>query len=146
MVSGVLKLMDLGAFTEAVGNFQLEHIVAWGGEERNFFEAPMDAYIAYGLPWFEIIAGAAVATGMGRTGGLIVILAMLLSFNWALNDAWSRGLNINCGCYGKSDNPTNFPLKIASNVGLMIVAAGGLILGWFQQRLASSDGGNTLTP
>jgi uncharacterized membrane protein YphA (DoxX/SURF4 family) len=106
----------------------------------------MDAYIAYGLPWFEIIAGAAVATGYGRTGGLIVILVMLVSFNWALNDAWSRGLNINCGCYGKSDNPTNFPLKIAANVGLMIVAIGSLVLMWFQRRLASSGRENTLTP
>lgn len=127
--SGGMKLLDLTAFTEAVGNFKLEWVVTFGGEQRNFFAAPMDAMIAYSLPWFEIFAGAALLTRLGKVAGLLILVGMLVSFNLALGDAWQRGIvDLNCGCHGASESPTNFPFKIASNFGLMAVA--GLIGFW----------------
>jgi uncharacterized membrane protein YphA (DoxX/SURF4 family) len=56
------KLVDLSAFTESVGNFQFEWEVTWGGEARNFFDPPIDAVIAYLVPWFELVAAAVMFT------------------------------------------------------------------------------------
>jgi putative oxidoreductase len=131
--SGVVKLQDLQAFTEAVGNFQIV------GE-------PWDAVIAYSLPWVEIFAGLAVASGFGKSGGLVIIIGMLVVFNVAIAWVWSKGLNINCGCYGKDSEPTNYPLKLAANFGLILVAAACLVFMWFQRRLATPIQENTVTP
>jgi len=133
--SGVVKLMDLSGFTEAVGNYQLHWEVTSKGEGRNFFEAPMDAYIAYSLPWFEILAGVALLTRFGKLAGVVVIVVMLISFNWALGDAWGRGLEINCGCFGKSDNPTNYGLKIFVNDGLIVAAVLIAIWPWLSRKI-----------
>lgn len=129
--SGVVKLQDLQAFTEAVGNFQIV------GE-------PWDAVIAYFLPWVEIFAGLAVASGFGKSGGLVIIMAMLIVFNVAIAWVWSKGLNINCGCYGKDSEPTNYPLKLAANSGLLVVAVACLVLMGWQRRLASPIRENTI--
>jgi putative oxidoreductase len=129
--SGVVKLQDLQAFTGAVGNFQIV------GE-------PWDAVVAYSLPWVEIFAGLAVVSGFGKLGGLVMILGMLLVFNVAIAWVWSKGLNINCGCYGKDSEPTNYPLKLAANFGLILVAAACLVLMCFQRRLATPIGENTV--
>ena len=131
--SGVVKLQDLPAFTEAVGNFQIV------GE-------PWDAVVAYTLPWVEIFAGLAVASGFGKAGGLVMILGMLLVFCAAIGWVWSQGLNINCGCYGKDSEPTNYPLKLAANSGLILVAVACLVLMGRQRRLASPTPDNTVAP
>lgn len=109
--SGVVKLQDLPAFLEAVGNYQFE-----------FLKEPYDAVVAYTLPWVEVFAGLAVISGFGKSGGLVIVMGMLASFCWALSDAWSKGLNINCGCFSKSSEPVNYPLKLAENTGLFLVA------------------------
>jgi len=129
--SGVVKLQDLQAFTEAVGNYQIV------GE-------PWDAIIAYLLPWVEIFAGLAVASGFGKSGGLVILLGMLIVFNVAIAWVWSKGLNINCGCYGKDSEPTNYPLKLAANFGLILVSVACLVLMRLQCRLATPIAKNTV--
>lgn len=121
--SGAVKVMDLPAFLDAVENYQ-----AW------FSKPPYDAVVAYTLPWVEIFAGLAVATGLGKQGGLLIIMGMLASFCLALKAAWDKGLNINCGCYSKSSEPVDYPWKLAENTGLFLVALVLLVLsikaGW----------------
>jgi len=136
--SGGMKLLDLQSFTESVGNFQLPMEERLPGETEDFLAEPADAYIAYSLPWLEILSGLAVLSGIGKTGGLAILLGMLVSFNLALWSAWNRGIiDLNCGCHGASDTPTNFALKIASNFGLMAVI--GIILGLSCYRCRVSD-------
>ena len=136
--SGYLKLEDLSAFTESVGNFQFSWEVSWNGEARNFFDAPTDAIIAYTMPWFEIFAGVALLIPFSKVGGAVILMGMLLSFNVALGYAWNLGItDLYCGCHGKSDSPTNYPLKIAANMGLMYLIGIILWLIWYHRRLAS---------
>jgi uncharacterized membrane protein YphA (DoxX/SURF4 family) len=138
--SGGMKLLDLGDFTESVGNFQLPMESRLPGNLEDSFAAPADAYVAYSLPWFEILAGLAVVSGVAISGGLVILAGMLLSFNLALWSAWNRGIvDLKCGCHGASDTPTDFSMKIASNFGLVAVVA--LIFGliWYQRRLSDKD-------
>ena len=121
--SGVVKLQDLPAFLESVGNYQFE-----------FLNEPYDAVVAYTLPWVEVFAGLAVICGFGKAGGLVIIMGMLASFCWALLDAWSKGLNINCGCFSKSSELVNYPLKLAENAGIFVVALVLLIMAFRMGR------------
>jgi uncharacterized membrane protein YphA (DoxX/SURF4 family) len=136
--SGSEKLDDLSAFTRSVGNFQFEWQMPWSDEERNFFDAPTDAFIAYLVPWFEIIAAVALLIPYSKVGGAVILIGMLISFNVALAYAWNLGItDLLCGCHGVSDTPTNYPLKIASNFGLIYVASLILWLIWYHRRLVS---------
>ena len=143
--SGWEKLQDLSAFTKSVGNFQFDWTVTWNGEERNFFAEPMDAVIAYAVPWFEILAAIALILPFSKTAGGGVLLVMLVSFNIALAYAWNLGIqDLDCGCHGVSETPTNFPLKIASNFGLMILIVGGFFMRRKDQRLVRANEGASI--
>lgn len=136
------KLVDLSAFTESVGNFQFEWEVTWGGEARNFFDPPIDAVIAYLVPWFELVAAAALLVPFSRDAASTVLADLLIVFNLALAYAWHRGItDLNCGCHGASDTPTNFPLKIASNFGLMALIGVAFLLRRHHQWLVRKFGG-----
>lgn len=142
--SGGMKLLDLQSFTESVANFQFPMEERMPGDMEKWFEEPADAYIAYSVPWFEVFSGLAVLIGVGKSGGLAILLGMLVSFNLGLWSAWNRGItDLNCGCHGASDTPTNFPLKIGSNFGLMLVIALIFWVIWRQKRM---PGGGTEIP
>lgn len=135
------KLLDLTAFTESVGNFQFRWEPDWvGWGDGNFFGKPMDAIIAYAVPWFELVAAGALLLPFSRAAGGTILFVMLIAFNIGLGFAWSKGItDLNCGCHGVSDSPTNFPLKIASNFGLMFLIAAGFCLRWSHQRLVRKN-------
>ena len=105
--SGVVKLVDLKAFVETVANYQL-------------LDRPLDAYVGYFVPWLEVFVGLAVLSGIFLRAGLFLYGGMLLCFSAAIIWVWSQGLNINCGCFGKSDEPTNYPLHLVLNGGLFL--------------------------
>jgi putative oxidoreductase len=142
--AGVVKLMDLSGFTQDVSNYELRWEIELAQKSINLFDAPTDAYLAYSLPWLEVFAGLAVVLGVWRSGGAMVILSLLCAFNIALASAWSRGLNINCGCFGQSSEPVNYPLKIGSNVALIIISLTILFIRWRHQRLATGNEENRL--
>jgi uncharacterized membrane protein YphA (DoxX/SURF4 family) len=111
LYSGGIKIFVVGLsdFVDAVGNYQI-------------VGAPWDAVVGYVLPWIEIASGLALVTGVASRGAALIVIGMILFFNGALALAWSSGLEINCGCHGQSDDPTNYLVKILQNFGLLVVA------------------------
>jgi len=89
---GVLKLMDPAAFVEDVANFQISP----------FDAEPWDMWLAYGLIGLEIVGGLflLVPKGLYR-GALVAVVGMILAFMVAIGSAWTRGLNVDCGCSGE---------------------------------------------
>lgn len=119
LVIGLQKVSDLTAFTESVFNYQILY-------------PPYDAYAAYLVAWLEVVTGLALIIGLwGVRGALVIIAGLLFTFINALAIAAAKGLNINCGCFGQSDEPTNFPLHIGMNVCLLALT---LYLFWHQVR------------
>jgi len=104
--AGILKAIDPAQFAKDVDNYRLLPFAA-------------SAAVALYLPWLEIIAGAALATGVWHRGASLVIGAMLLAFLIALGSAWARGLDITCGCFGHGPNRTNYPLALLLDAGLL---------------------------
>ena len=118
--SGLVKLRDLTAFTNDIANYQIELI-----------QTPWDAYLAYFLPWLEIITGALLVLGIFSSGALLITAGLMAVFIVALASAWARGLDITCGCFGPSTDPVNYPLKISTNMAIMILS---IIMLLFQPR------------
>lgn len=95
---------------------------------------PDAAWVAMGLPWLEILAGAALITGVCVEGGLAVIAGMLAVFLWAITYSWQRGLDINCGCFGGDAATSDYRELITRDVTLLALTLGLLIHRWVVRR------------
>lgn len=113
--AGVLKAASPLTFLDDVRSFQL-------------LPDPFAAWLALGLPWFEIFAGLAVASGFFRAGGLLGLNVLLLIFLAAILLSWARGLDLSCGCFGGSVEASDYTVLIVRDLIL-------LALGWVCWRL-----------
>ena len=58
---------------------------------------------AYLIPWLEIVAGLCFISGIFRKGAWLTMLGLVLAFTISVGSAWSRGLDITCGCLGGTE-------------------------------------------
>lgn len=108
--AGAVKAASPLTFLDDVRSFQL-------------LPDPYAAWLALGLPWLEIFAGLAVATGLLRAGGLLCLNALLLVFLVAILISWARGLELSCGCFGGNVDVSNYAVLIVRDLALL--ALGG---------------------
>lgn len=85
--AGVLKLADPLAFADSVASFQL-------------LPAVLVSPVALVLPVGEILLGLALSAGVRRRVCAAVIGVLCAVFALALTQAWARGLQVDCGCFG----------------------------------------------
>lgn len=109
--SGGMKVFvsGLDRFTFDVANYKL-------------VAAPWDAVVAYSIPWVELIAGTCLMLGILRKGALISIFGLVVSFTIAVGWAWSKGLDISCGCHG-GDTPIHYWGKAIEFAGYYVLLA-----------------------
>ncbi len=122
--SGWVKVMDPEAFAKGIRGFRI-------------LGDPYAAWLALVLPWLEIFSGLAVFTGWLRRGGLLVLNVALLVFIGVLASAWVRGLDVNCGCFGKASAEVTVVEGLLRNV--LLIALGGYL--WFAEKGAQLGSG-----
>ncbi|MFM2171357.1 MAG: hypothetical protein RI957_1586 [Verrucomicrobiota bacterium] len=86
------------------------------------------SYVAYFLPWWEIVAGVCLMLSIMRKGAIVSGMLMTLMFFGVILWAWSHGLDISCGCFGKSNATIQYPRKIfelSLQLAALILAASG---------------------
>ncbi len=116
--AGASKLRDPSAFAESIASYQL-------------LPAVLIDPAALTLPPLEIFAGVlALIDGRLRRIGAFGLLTMLAVFLVALASAQSRGLSIDCGCFGadKFDalaSTKNLWIALLRDA-VLLVTAGGL--------------------
>lgn len=120
--AGAVKAASPLTFLDDVRSFQL-------------LPDPYAAWLALGLPWLEIFAGLAVATGLLRAGGLLCLNALLLVFLVAILISWGRGLELSCGCFGGNVDVSNYAVLIVRDLALL--ALGGAC--WWLTGPAAPD-------
>jgi uncharacterized membrane protein YphA (DoxX/SURF4 family) len=103
------KLGDLRAFALQVHNYRLAPI--WS---QNL--------LAMTLPWIEILAGVALVVGVRARAGAVIVLALMVIFTFAVGAAWARGLDFECGCFGKASAARIGATKFFENIGLIVLA------------------------
>src|SRR3712207_9366258 len=56
--------------------------------------------VAFGLPVVEIVVGLALLVGVSVRAAALASAALMAVFLAAVGQAWARGLQIDCGCFG----------------------------------------------
>ena len=98
---------------------------------------PLDMWVAYGLPWGELVAGICLMLGILRRGALLAVLGMVSIFSVAVGSAWVRGLDISCGCHG-GDAPIRYWAKALEFAGYFV------LLAWLWRCESNVDDGGDL--
>jgi uncharacterized membrane protein YphA (DoxX/SURF4 family) len=109
--SGWMKVFSTGLdnFTRAVANYKLVN-------------APLDAMVAYTVPWVEMTVGACLVFGIWKRGALLVLAGLVGTFAFGVRHADLKNLNIACGCTGNPDgSPMDYTLKYWEFAGYWVV-------------------------
>lgn len=91
---------------------------------HNFRIAPVwsENLIALTLPWIELCAGLALCLGIRARAAAVLGFVMMLVFTLAVGSAWARGLDFECGCFGKASASHIGATKFFENIGLTALA------------------------
>lgn len=87
LYAGVLKALDVRAFADDVANYQL-------------LPGALVPVLAAALPWVEIGAGLALVVGRWSRAAALLVGALMAVFTVALVQAFARGIDLACGCFG----------------------------------------------
>lgn len=109
IIAGLAKIGDMAAFATQVHNYRLAPVA-------------LENLIAMILPWIEVVAGVSLITGVRRRPAAWICAGLMIFFTIGVAQAAARGLNFECGCFGKADSSTIGVRKLLENVGLSVVA------------------------
>jgi uncharacterized membrane protein YphA (DoxX/SURF4 family) len=87
VAAAIPKIVDPAAFVASIQTYRL---IPDGAA----------AIFSVWLPWLELGAALAVFPRRQRSGASWLLLALTFVFLAAIGQAWLRGLDINCGCFG----------------------------------------------
>lgn len=120
LVAGGTKVGDLAASGRAVNAYQL---------------LPYDTAVVVGaaLPFVELALGVLLLLGLATRLSAAVSAALLVVFVAGITSAWSRGLSIDCGCFGSggqlaAGESPNYGPEILRDLGFLALA--GFLLCW----------------
>ena len=86
----------------------------------------INVVIGHALPFLEIGIGILLVLGLFTRLSGVVSSLMLVAFIIGIGSAWSRGLTIDCGCFGNggqiAPDQTQYPQRIAEDVGFLVLA------------------------
>jgi len=119
--AGSAKLIDLSSFVESVSHFEIPP----------FDTQPWDMWLGYTLPAFEVIVGSCLILGILYRGALVSAALLSAGFLVAIYSVHTRGLNIECGCFGEA---LSFGDYYAHMAVLAVMTIAALCLIWMDTR------------
>jgi len=123
--AAIPKILDPFGFALDISHYQM--VPGWAMN-------PM----AITMPWIEAIVGLALLSGFAAEGGIVLSNLLFVMFLVALGQAWARGLDIDCGCFGHSEAKGHIGLAFVRDLGFLAL---GLVTLWLRirrRRLESS--------
>lgn len=87
-------------------------------------------FVAYLIPWVEVVAGLCFMLGVLRKGAWLAMLGLVIAFTLSVGSAWWRGLDISCGCLGGTE-PISYWRKAAE---FAVYFAALAWIGWVEWR------------
>lgn len=131
-VTFILLRLILGAVFVAAGVIKIWDFHQGGWATPAFYEDIANYHLiessdavmlsAVYLPWLELVIGSALLLGRATAGAAAIAAGLMLVFIAALASAWSRGLDISCGCFGHENATANFPLLLGRDCALLLCA------------------------
>jgi uncharacterized membrane protein YphA (DoxX/SURF4 family) len=126
--AGILKIWDFTHGRSATPDFTLAI------QHFEMLNPDLSMLLAVYLPWLEVLAALALFVRQLALGALTAILGMTTLFVVALASAWSRGLDISCGCFGKDEVSANFPALLLRDACILAAAVLLLVLEWQKEE------------
>jgi len=120
---GVIASILIGAMFIFSGGAKLADRAAW---MRQSADLDVDARIARLVPWFELVLGAALVTGIARPWPAVVAVLTLAVFTWFLARRMLDGSRPPCACFGSRSTRPLGRRHLARNAALLVVAALGI--------------------
>ncbi|MFC7548018.1 MauE/DoxX family redox-associated membrane protein [Plantactinospora sp. GCM10030261] len=120
LIAGGTKVGDLAASGRAVNAYQI-------------FPGDVATVIGAALPFVELALGLLLLVGLATRFAAGVSAVLLVLFIAGIAAAWSRGLSIDCGCFGDGgqlgpgESP-NYGSEIVRDLGFLVLA--GFLLTW----------------
>jgi len=108
--AGATKAYDPSEFAREIARYQL---VPW----------TVSVLGAIYLPWLEMLTGILLLLKRFERGALLIVTVLLLVFSGALASAMVRGLNIDCGCFGRAFAATGTLTPLIRNLVLLTCAS-----------------------
>jgi len=108
LYAGAIKISDPGILLADIEGYRLlPYELAWGA--------------ALFLPPFEIFCGLALFLPGWRRSAAVLLSVLMAAFTIALLSAWVRGLDIQCGCFGKAEEgaETNFFWLVGRDLAIL---------------------------
>lgn len=125
VAAAITKIADPAAFATSIQTYRL-------------LPDGATAVLAVWLPWLEFCAAFAIFPRRLRSDALCLLLALMFVFLLALGQAWLRGLDINCGCFGGAATVRGSAyLGYLLRDGLLIVVIAFLL--WLERPAAGSS-------
>ena len=80
---------------------------------------------AYFFPWMELWAGVGLLWLPTRRAAALVIVGLMALFIAMLIQAWARGIELNCGCFGfyPETGPDDYSTLLIRDFGLLVLGA-----------------------
>lgn len=108
--AGAIKVLNPASFSLEISHYRLL---------SPFWSSALAVY----LPWLEIICGVLVIFRKRISSALSILFVLVAIYMIALGSAWSRGLDISCGCFGNTLEPANYMKLMARDVLFLILIA-----------------------
>jgi uncharacterized membrane protein YphA (DoxX/SURF4 family) len=120
------KLADTRTFAEQVSYYDLL--------------PQLSALVAVAIPALELLAAVAllVAPRPWRRAALLMVFALLCMFTYAVAQAYLRGINTECGCFGSGGERIGIP-KLVENAGLIAAVVVAFLLEVRQSETAPRE-------
>ncbi len=80
---------------------------------------PYNLWVACLLITLEIVTGLCLVLGVLNRGAILAGMGMTGMFLFGIGQGWARGLDISCGCFGKSEAAVSYPLHTAGLLALL---------------------------
>ena len=138
----LLARLILGGVLLAAGALKIGNLQKSAMAVRAYEMLPVELanFLGYALPWIEIGIGLLLIVGASvKVCGLLGAFTML-AFIIAIAQAWTRGLSIDCGCFGGGGTidpeETKYLSEIIRDIGLLAM---GVFLYYFPKGKLSLD-------
>ncbi|GAB2937321.1 DoxX family membrane protein [Micromonospora polyrhachis] len=138
---GLAARLGLAAVWLAAGGSKVGDLAGSGRAVNAYQVMPYDLAMVVGaaLPLVEIALGVLLLVGLATRLAAGISAALLVVFIAGIVSAWSRRLNIDCGCFGgggelAAGQSPQYGTEILRDVGFLILA--GILLTWPRTSLS----------
>ena len=126
--TGLLARLIIGGVWVYAGLLKLPHPEASVSAVRAYQLLPTGAaeVVGHVLPMLEVVIGVCLNSGLlTRVNGAVSAL-LQIAFVIGIGSVWSRGIEIDCGCFGDGgpdpDALSKYPWEITRDLGLMALS------------------------